>query len=131
MLDPFIGSGTVGVVAEQLGRDWLGIELNPAFAAMAEARITASRQIYVASLSDYNNGRLHGRWIDANQDFQAIWDEIGEMLAGSQDDPADEHAIHDASGFGAYRVGEYDSIEDGEIQRSLRDRVHGSSGSEG
>lgn len=44
VLDPFIGSGTVGVVAEQLGRDWLGIELNPAFAAMAEARITAARQ---------------------------------------------------------------------------------------
>lgn len=44
VLDPFIGSGTVGVVAEQVGRDWLGIELNPAFAAMAEARIAASRQ---------------------------------------------------------------------------------------
>ena len=31
-------------VAERLRRDWLGIELNPAFAAMAEARIAASRQ---------------------------------------------------------------------------------------
>ena len=27
---PFFGAGTVGVVAEQHGRDWLGIELNPA-----------------------------------------------------------------------------------------------------
>ncbi len=44
VLDPFMGSGTVGVVAEQVERDWLGIELNPAFAAMAEARIAASRQ---------------------------------------------------------------------------------------
>jgi len=44
VLDPFMGSGTVAVVAERLGRDWLGIELNPAFAAMAEARIAAIRQ---------------------------------------------------------------------------------------
>jgi site-specific DNA-methyltransferase (adenine-specific) len=44
ILDPFMGSGTVGVAAERHGRDWLGIELNPAFAAMAEARITAASQ---------------------------------------------------------------------------------------
>ncbi len=44
VLDPFMGSGTVGVVAEQHGRDWAGIELNPAFAAMAETRIAAARQ---------------------------------------------------------------------------------------
>ncbi len=33
VLDPFMGAGTVAVVAERLGRDWLGIELNPEFAA--------------------------------------------------------------------------------------------------
>lgn len=44
VLDPFFGTGTVGVVAERLGRDWLGIELNPAYAALAEQRIVASRR---------------------------------------------------------------------------------------
>ncbi len=44
VLDPFFGSGTVGVVAERLGRDWLGIELNPAYAALAEQRIEQARQ---------------------------------------------------------------------------------------
>lgn len=39
VLDPFIGSGTTAVVAERHGRDWLGIELNPAFAALAGQRI--------------------------------------------------------------------------------------------
>ncbi|HKP39462.1 site-specific DNA-methyltransferase [Mycobacterium sp.] len=39
VLDPFIGSGTTAVVAEALSRDWLGIELNPEFAAMAKHRI--------------------------------------------------------------------------------------------
>lgn len=44
VLDPFIGSGTVAVAAERHGRDWLGIELNPAFVAMATSRVAASRQ---------------------------------------------------------------------------------------
>ena len=38
VLDPFFGSGTVGQAAEKLGRQWIGIELNPEYAALAEAR---------------------------------------------------------------------------------------------
>lgn len=44
VLDPFIGSGTTAVAAEELARDWLGVELNPEFAAMAERRIIDARQ---------------------------------------------------------------------------------------
>ena len=40
-LDPFAGSGTVGVVALRHGRDFVGVELNPEYAAIAEARIAA------------------------------------------------------------------------------------------
>jgi site-specific DNA-methyltransferase (adenine-specific) len=40
VLDPFFGAGTVGVVANRLGRDWLGIELNPDFVALANARLS-------------------------------------------------------------------------------------------
>jgi DNA modification methylase len=43
VLDPFMGAGTVGVVAEQLGRDWLGIEISPEFRDLALGRITAAR----------------------------------------------------------------------------------------
>jgi DNA modification methylase len=39
VLDPFTGSGTTGVVACRLGRDFIGIELNPDYAAMAGRRI--------------------------------------------------------------------------------------------
>ncbi|MEV5717316.1 site-specific DNA-methyltransferase [Amycolatopsis mediterranei] len=39
VLDPFLGSGTVAVAAEQHGRDWIGIELNPDYAALAEKRL--------------------------------------------------------------------------------------------
>lgn len=37
--DPFAGSGTTGVAARMLQRSFLGIELNPDYAAMAERRI--------------------------------------------------------------------------------------------
>lgn len=43
VLDPFMGSGTTAVVAERLGRRWRGIELNPAFACLAEQRIAEAR----------------------------------------------------------------------------------------
>jgi DNA modification methylase len=40
VLDPFCGSGTVGVVCKRLGRDFIGTDLNPAYLALAETRIT-------------------------------------------------------------------------------------------
>jgi site-specific DNA-methyltransferase (adenine-specific) len=43
VFDPFIGSGTTAVAAGNLGRDWLGIELNPQFAAVAHGRIATIR----------------------------------------------------------------------------------------
>lgn len=43
VLDPFLGSGTTAVAAELLGRDWLGIELNPDFARLAERRVREAR----------------------------------------------------------------------------------------
>ncbi len=39
ILDPFMGSGTTAVVAKQLGRDYIGIELSPEYVGMAKARL--------------------------------------------------------------------------------------------
>ena len=39
VLDPFAGAGTTGLVARRRGLSFIGIELNPAYAAMAERRI--------------------------------------------------------------------------------------------
>jgi len=39
VLDPFCGSGTSGVVATELGCNFVGIELNPEYVKMAEKRI--------------------------------------------------------------------------------------------
>jgi DNA modification methylase len=43
VLDPFLGAGTVALVAEQHRRDWLGIELNPTYAKLAEKRLADDR----------------------------------------------------------------------------------------
>lgn len=39
VLDPFFGSGTVGLVAGRLGRGFLGLELNPDYAELARRRL--------------------------------------------------------------------------------------------
>jgi DNA modification methylase len=39
VLDPFFGAGTTGLVALRLGREFIGIELNPAYCEMARKRI--------------------------------------------------------------------------------------------
>ncbi|MBB5675564.1 DNA-methyltransferase [Xanthomonas arboricola] len=39
VLDPFMGAGTTAVVAERLGRQWIGVELNPAYADIARERL--------------------------------------------------------------------------------------------
>jgi antirestriction protein len=67
-------------------------------------------RIYVASLSDYNAGRLHGAWIDASQDLDEVWRQVSEMLAASPEPIAEEWAIHDYDNFGPLRLDEYESL---------------------
>ena len=45
VLDPFLGSGTTVVVAESLGRRWLGIEVNPIFVELARQRLASARDL--------------------------------------------------------------------------------------
>lgn len=70
-----------------------------------------SPRIYVACLAAYNNGRLHGEWIDAAQSADELHDAVRAMLAASPEPGAEEFAIHDFEGFGEFRVGEYESLE--------------------
>ena len=44
VLDPFMGTGTTAVVAERLGREWVGVESSPEFAEMAKERIWRARE---------------------------------------------------------------------------------------
>ncbi len=42
VLDPFMGSGTTGVVAKKLGRNFIGVEIKEEYFCMAEKRISAA-----------------------------------------------------------------------------------------
>jgi len=68
-------------------------------------------RIYVACLAAYNNGYLHGAWIDADQDADKIRDAIAAMLARSPIEDAEEYAIHDYEGFEGVTISEYAGID--------------------
>lgn len=46
VMDPFCGSGTTGQVAIHLGRCFIGIELNPAYAELARTRIGGAASLF-------------------------------------------------------------------------------------
>jgi site-specific DNA-methyltransferase (adenine-specific) len=46
VFDPFAGSGTTLLVADQLGRHAIGIEMNPAYADLARRRITDNAPLF-------------------------------------------------------------------------------------
>ncbi|MCW8410136.1 antirestriction protein ArdA [Legionella sp. PATHC035] len=66
--------------------------------------------IYVACLASYNNGILHGVWIDATQSEDDIMEEMWKMLNNSTEPDAEEYAIHDYEGFGSINIHEYEAI---------------------
>ena len=67
-------------------------------------------RIYVASLSDYNAGRLHGAWLDATAEYEDLATSVGHMLALSPEPIAEEWAIHDYENFGGLRLSEYEPL---------------------
>ena len=54
VLDPFAGSGTVGVVALRHDRSFIGIELNPEYVQMARKRIISDAPL----LNSRNGGTI-------------------------------------------------------------------------
>jgi DNA modification methylase len=51
VLDPFTGSGTTGAVALRLGREFVGVELNPAYAELARTRIGGAAPLFASEQS--------------------------------------------------------------------------------
>ncbi|MGQ9706379.1 MAG: DNA-methyltransferase [bacterium] len=49
VLDPFIGSGTTAVSAQNFGRKWLGIEINEKYVKIAEKRLEKCISIFTKS----------------------------------------------------------------------------------
>src|SRR3979411_2461025 len=57
VLDPFNGTGTTGAVATHLGRRYIGIERDPAYAKAAEKRIAAVKPLEAPSLAPFMTAR--------------------------------------------------------------------------
>jgi len=68
-------------------------------------------RIRVGSLTDDNNGRLHGAWIDASQDPEDLHHAIKAMLRLSRFPDAEEWGIFDYEGFGSLRLDEYEWMD--------------------
>lgn len=68
-------------------------------------------QIYIADLAAYNNGILHGAWVDATLEVDEIQDAINKILKASPIPDAEEYAIHDYDGFAGISIHEYEGIE--------------------
>jgi antirestriction protein len=71
--------------------------------------MTSDYSIYVADLAAYNNGKLHGVWIDALSDD--IQDQINDMLGQSPEGFAEEWEIHSFDGFGSVSLSKHEGIE--------------------
>jgi DNA modification methylase len=46
ILDPFFGAGTTGLVAQRHNRKWIGCELNPDYAAIAQQRLNEETNLF-------------------------------------------------------------------------------------
>jgi antirestriction protein len=71
-------------------------------------------QLYVACLSAYNNGFLHGMWIDATQEYDSIREDIEWMLSWSpcrEYEACEEWAIHDFQNWHDIHIDEHEDLE--------------------
>jgi antirestriction protein len=91
-------------------------ELDSGQSPSGEQQPHLSPQIWVGSLADYNNGDLHGQWLDAAREAEEIHADIQAMLArgpaARRGEAPEEWGIFDYEDFGSLRLGEYESIED-------------------
>lgn len=61
VLDPFFGTGTTGAVAKKLGREYIGIEREAAYRAVAEKRLKNTRRFDKESLQVSTSKRAEPR----------------------------------------------------------------------
>jgi DNA modification methylase len=75
VLDPFAGAGTVGLVCQDLGRDFIGIDLSADYLRMARRRIKAAgRPLFEAPapVQAQANGKPHNGQTQAMMFGEAI-----------------------------------------------------------
>ena len=67
-------------------------------------------RVWIGSLADYNNGTLHGDWVDAAVDEEELIAAAQRILATSEEPDAEEYAIFDYDDFGDFKVEQYEQL---------------------
>ncbi|MET0251208.1 MAG: site-specific DNA-methyltransferase [Novosphingobium sp.] len=83
VLDPFFGTGTTGAVARRLGREWIGCEREPGYAALARERIAAALPLDESALTTMQSPRNAPR-VAFGQLVEAGWLAPGTALFDRQ-----------------------------------------------
>ena len=68
-------------------------------------------KIYIACLASYNNGILHGAWVDAALGIDHIQDALHAILKSSPIAGAEEWAVHDYEDFETLNISEYEGFD--------------------
>lgn len=77
-----------------------------------ERRTSTERpRVWIGSLADYNNGSLHGEWMNADVDEAELIERIHAMLARGEEQPAEEWMIFDYDNFAGFTVGEWEDLD--------------------
>ncbi len=98
VLDPFFGTGTTGAVARRLRRDFLGIELDPAYVDLATRRIAALAQAVPGDSELSTTTRRNAPRVAFGQLIEAGYVPVGRKLYSKKRDveatvKADAHLI--------------------------------------
>ena len=96
--------------AEEVG-DLYSAELHDDGRVEIGEKITLRPHIWIGCLAAYNNGKLHGDWVDAAVSGEELVASAKRIIASSPEPDAEEWAIFDYDDFGDYRVEQYDQLE--------------------
>lgn len=82
-------------------------------------------RVWIGCLAAYNNGILHGEWLDAAVANKELASAAQRILAASPEPAAEEYAIFDSDEFGSFRVGEYERLETvARVARGIKEHGH-------
>lgn len=68
-------------------------------------------EIFVICLNAFDDYKLHGQWIKANQPVDKLVEAVKHVLLTSPSEPSNRFAIYEAKGFGNCKLGEYESLK--------------------
>ena len=96
IIDPFAGSGTTGVVAEELGRNAVLVELNPVYVAMQRERLKVKNVLITSptpTIDDERAARIAAKRTQKMRDKMPLFADQMEEITGEQvKAAADRHA---------------------------------------